>query len=243
LVNHILTKPDCDDEKNILNQLSQQFPNLLQKCLTSDHKMLLQQSFQAFANYNETHQLEAESVNALNGFIVTDSESEDPDEYIDLKDTFSEKAKAIIAKQRKTIQRRAQYLISKTVASRNYLKRKQSNCVKTIVKEFPTIGKEIEDYVRSCNVGADAWRRTGVLTFDGNIHVKSKATFGRIRDHLIKKFGRNFAYGTVVELCVARNKRRKSAECYKGLAVDVRIRGSCSSSIQMLIGVQHFMLV
>ena len=31
-------------------------------------------------------------------------------------------------------------------------------------------------------------------------------------------FGRNFAYGTVVELCVVRNKRRKSAERYKGLA-------------------------
>ena len=90
--------------------------------------------------------------------------------------------------------------------------------MKTIVKEFPTIGKEIEDYVRSCNVGADAWQRTGVLTFDGNLHVKSKAIFGRIRDHLIKKFGRNFAYGTVVELCVARNKRRNSAEHYKGLA-------------------------
>ena len=219
LVDHMLTKADCDDERGITNQLSQQFPKLLEKCLTSDHKMLLQQSYQAFTNYTNTHRHEAErSVDALNGFIVTGSESEDPDEYIGLKDAFSEKAKAIVAKQRKTIQRRAQYLISKTIASRNYLRKKQSDCVKTIVKEFPTIGREIEDFVKSCNVGADAWRRTGVLTFDGNIHVKSKATFGRIRDHLIKTFGRNFAYGTVVELCVARNKRRKSAERYKGLA-------------------------
>jgi len=84
---------------------------------------------------------------------VTDSESEDPDEYIVLKDAISEKAKAIITKQRKTIQ---QYLISKTVASQNYLKRKQSHQVKTIVNEFPTTGKEIEDYVGSCYVGADA---------------------------------------------------------------------------------------
>ena len=118
--------------------------------------------------------------------------------------------------------------------------------MKTIVKEFPTIGREIEDFVKSCNVGADAWRRTGVLTFDGNIRVKSKATFGRIRDHLIKTFGRNFAYGTVVELCVARNKRRNLLNVIKAWPkslVDVHERGSCSSLIPTLIGVQPFMLV
>ena len=102
--------------------------------------------------------------------------------------------------------------------SSSYRKRKQSDRVKTIVKDFPTIGKEIEDYMKSCNVGADTWHRTGVLTFDGNIRVKSKPTFKRIRDHLIKMFGRNFAYGIVVELCVVRNKRRKSADRYKRLA-------------------------
>ena len=53
-------------------------------------------------------------------------------------------------------------------------------------------------------MGADAWRRTGVLTFDGNLRVKHKATYGRVRQHLIKVFKRNFAYGTVVELCIAR---------------------------------------
>ena len=61
-------------------------------------------------------------MNALNGFLVTDSESEDPDEYIGLNDAFSEKAKAIIAKQRKTIQRRAQYLISKLLLAETTLR-------------------------------------------------------------------------------------------------------------------------
>jgi len=89
---------------------------------------------------------------------------------------------------------------------------------KTIIKQFPTIGKEIEDYVKSCNVGADAWRRTGVLTFDGNVRVKQKDTYCRVRQHLIKVFKRNFAYGTVEELCVARNRWRRSATRYKGLA-------------------------
>ena len=57
-----------------------------------------------------------------------------------------------------------------------------------------------------------------MLTFDGNVRIKSKATYGRICEHLMETFGRNFAYGTVVELCIARNKRRKSAKRYKGLA-------------------------
>ena len=109
-------------------------------------------------------------------------------------------------------------MISKSIANLNFLKKKNSPHTKTIIKEFPTIGKEIkenEEFVQSCNIGADAWRRTGVLTFDGNIRVKSKVTYGRIREHLMKVYGRNFAYGTVVELCVARNNRR-SALRYKG---------------------------
>ena len=62
-------------------------------------------------NYNENNQLEAErSVNALNGVIVTDLESENTDEYIGHKDALSEKVKTIITKQRKTIRRKAQKL-------------------------------------------------------------------------------------------------------------------------------------
>ena len=48
--------------------------------------------------------------------------------------------------------------------------------------------------------------------------VLNQTTYSRIREHLMKTFGRNFAYGTIVELCVARNKRRKSTKRYKGLA-------------------------
>ena len=81
-------------------------------------------------------------MNALNSFIATDSESDDPDQYIGLKE-MSEKTKAIITKKRKTIKRRSQYLISKAIASQNFLKKKQTCCVNTIVKDYPTIGKVI----------------------------------------------------------------------------------------------------
>ena len=87
-----------------------------------------------------------------------------------------------------------------------------------ITAEFPQIGKEIEQFVQDRSVGADAWRRTGVLTFDGRKEVKEKVTYLAIKKHLEQVYNRSFSYGTVIRLCVARNRRRKSAAHYKGLA-------------------------
>ena len=57
-----------------------------------------------------------------------------------------------------------------------------------------------------------------VLTFDGNAQVEKKVTFERIRQRFETTYKRKFSYGTVVQLCIARNKRRKSAMWYKGVA-------------------------
>ena len=89
---------------------------------------------------------------------------------------------------------------------------------KGIIKDFPDIGKTIEEFVKSCNIGADTWYRTGILTFDGNRNFKQKVTYERIRKHLQLHYGRHFSYGTVVQLCVARNHRHKFALRYKGVA-------------------------
>ena len=67
-------------------------------------------------------------------------------------------------------------------------------------------------------MGADAWRRTGVLTFDGNSKLKDKVTYKKIQKHLEDVYNRRFAFGTVVELCIPRNKRRRSSKRYKNLA-------------------------
>ena len=45
--------------------------------------------------------------------------------------------------------------------------------------------------------------------------LKKKATFSRTKEHLERVYQRKFGYGTVVQLCVARNM---SASRYKGLA-------------------------
>ena len=64
-----------------------------------------------------------------------------------------------------------------------------------MLKECPNIGKVIENYVEDHSVGANAWRRTGVLTFDGNVHLKQKVTFKRIQNILKILTRENFLLG------------------------------------------------
>ena len=150
--------------------------------------------------------------------MVTDSESDDPDSYCGMKNILSESGKRLIQKKHKTIHRRAQRLMSKTIAKRRFLSRRVSPRISRIEKECPNIGAVVEEFVQKGNVGADAWRRTGVLTFDGNVKLPQKVTYNRIKKHLEEVYNRHFSYGSVVELCVARNQRRRSAKRYKGLA-------------------------
>jgi len=98
------------------------------------------------------------------------------------------------------------------------LQRKSSQHLNSTVNKFPDVGEKIEEIVKSNNVGADAWRRTGVLTFDGNIKNTQKVTYEKIRKHLQNIYKCHFSYGSVVQLCVARNMRHKSAQRYKGIA-------------------------
>ena len=205
------------DEHLIANLIDDFFPVAMKSDFDDSDKSLIEQSYQAFKCDLPRRKLVDREAQALDGFIVTDSESEDPDQYLEL-DITSERAKALITKKRKQVRRRARYQKSKLIAQRNYLSRKPSTKTSGILKDFPNIGDEIEKYVQSCNVGADAWRRTGILTFDGNTKVKHKATYERIRQHLVDVYKRHFSFGTVVQLCVARNKRRQSAKRYKGVA-------------------------
>uniref|UniRef100_A0A1X7VJG4 Uncharacterized protein n=1 Tax=Amphimedon queenslandica TaxID=400682 RepID=A0A1X7VJG4_AMPQE len=123
-----------------------------------------------------------------------------------------------ISKQRMQIKRRAQREKLKMVAKQNFLRRNQSKIISKIEKMYPNIGNVIEDFVQQGNVGADAWRRTGVLTFDGNIKIPQKITYERIRKHLCEFYDRHFSHGSVVQLCIPRNKRHQSAKRYRGIA-------------------------
>ncbi len=175
---------------------------------------LLQQSHAAFVQIekDETPQRVREAA-ALNGEIVSESDTDNPDDYF-----HSDRVSAVLRKKVIAVRRKCQRDRAKAVAERNLLQRKRTKKVSGILADYPDIGKRIEEFVSERSVGADAWRRTGVLTFDGNKAVKQKVTYARIKEHLETIYNRKFAYGTVVQLCIARNRRRRSAARYKGVA-------------------------
>ena len=178
----------------------------------------LKQSHEAFRLDCDRRIIVDREANAINGQIVSDIESDDPEQYSEIHNLAHSKAKCLVAKKRKLFRRQERYMKSKQLAERNFLSRRVSQKVTGIIDSCPNIGEEIEKFVQDCSIGADAWRRTGVLTFDGNTKVNNKVTYERIRQHLMKIYNRNFSYGTVVQLCIARNIRRLSAKRYKGVA-------------------------
>ena len=173
--------------------------------LTANQLELVAQSHLAFMASCSTDYQQEKLARAINGEIVTDSESD----VNDITDIYKKKL---------SIQRRAQRCCKKLVTEKRYLSRKISKRTSKIIRDCPDIGETIEKFVEDNNIGADAWRRTGVLTFDGNVKVGKKVTYMRIKKYLEDVYQRSFAYGTVVELCIPRNKRRRSAKRYKGLA-------------------------
>ena len=98
------------------------------------------------------------------------------------------------------------------------LRKKDTKSTKTILHSYPDIGDVIERVVEESDIGAERWRRTGVYTFSGDIKNSKRMTFSKIQKKLEQHYGRTFSYGTVVQLCVPRNKRRISSKRYKGVA-------------------------
>ena len=76
----------------------------------------------------------------------------------------------------------------------------------------------MEKIVEEADVGADLWRRTGLYTFFGNPKKEKCLTFVKLQKALIEHYKCYFSYGTVVKLCVARNRRSKSSSRYKSAA-------------------------
>ena len=143
----------------------------------------------------------------INGEVVTDTDSDECD--ISSKTIKEKKIK---------LRRKIRRLKAQAIAESRFLSRKVTKKTSKLLKDFPNIGEIVEDFVRDHNVGADSWRRTGVLTFDGNVHIKEKVTYSKIQKHLESKLGRSVSYGTTVELCIPRNRRRRSAKRYQGVA-------------------------
>lgn len=209
-------------DENILEPMLEHFFETLPNLDISEHDLhMIQQARDAYQLKKSLHEKQDE---IDDGMIVSELESDDPEEFLLVRDPLDDAGKKLIMKKRAAIHTKAKREIKKKVAEKRFLMRRRSKKVGKILRECPDIGKTIEKYVEKCGVGADAWRRTGIYTFDGNTRQEKKVTFKRIQDHLESTYGRTFSHGTVVQLCVARNKRRKSAARYKGLAQVVQRR-------------------
>jgi hypothetical protein len=183
--------------------------------LHPDEEKVIEQSRQL---YLQQRRDETDEDDIVSDFDDEATDEATPEEWLAVDDPLSGKGKEIILRKLKCLKRQAQRAATKKIEAERFLKRRRSKRMGTILREFPNIGKDIESFVQSRGVGAEAWRRTGVLTFDGNRKVKQKVTFARIKDFLEEKYGREFSYGTVVQMCVARNRRRRSSMYYKGVA-------------------------
>ncbi|KAL9976977.1 hypothetical protein ACROYT_G014328 [Oculina patagonica] len=97
--------------------------------------------------------------------IVSDSDSDCVEEWNRVRDPLDEAGLQFIKKKRAAIRRKPTRELNKRVAEKRYFRRRRS---KRVGRIHPDIGQTIEDCIQKCGVGADMWRRTGVLTFDGN---------------------------------------------------------------------------
>ena len=161
----------------------------------------LQLSFEAFIADEELNSsFKLREARALNGVIVSDSEPDDTEKISQVKNVLDESKKEIVLKKRMSLKCAATRLKMKRVAQSKLLRRRISCKAKGIVKRFPDISERIEQFVRQNNVEADHWRRTGVLTFDGNAKNTQKVTYEKIRQRLGNHYKHKFSYDSFVSL-------------------------------------------
>ncbi len=167
--------------------------------------------------------------------IVTDSESDNPENWLPLrgKPLYTEEVKGKIKRQHAIFQRLRKRKIAKILSSKCLLWRKTPPRVSKTVRKYPDIGKVIENFARERRIGADSWRRTGLLTFSGNTKHGPKLTYRRIKAHLEERYGTKFGYGTVVQLCTVHNKRKLSSKRYWGAAQIVSRRARKGFNIKL----------
>lgn len=198
---------------DVLNQAFLDFTHFLPSSdVTVEEDKLIELSRQAF--------LISECKHLDQDIIHSESESDDPEDYTEVSGyCLNDPAlKRLVARKRKILKKKAKRQFHKEVAKRALLKRKVPARASKLLKKFPNLGKDIEEFVKDNRIGADAWRRTGVATFDGNLKRGPRVTYQRIKEHLEQKYKRTFSYGSVVQLSVVKNKRRKSAKRYWGAA-------------------------
>ena len=109
------------------------------------------------------------------------TESDNPEDWVQLHQakTMNKDMQEKVKKQRQIFKKYRKRLIAKEVTKRCLLRRRLPKRVSSTLLKYPDIGTDIEEYARENRVGADSWRRTGVLTFTENIRKGPKVTYNR----------------------------------------------------------------
>ena len=133
----------------------------------------VQQSREVYTlrKYEEDRQHEIE----IRNNVSESDESNSEEDTSTIESAFEARAKVLIKKKRESLRTKATRNAKRKIAEERLLKRSRSRKVSKVLQECPGIGKAIEDFVGVCGAGADAWRRTGVITFDGNKKMEKKA--------------------------------------------------------------------
>ena len=188
----------CEDE---FDKLLTAFVNNLSKFgLNEEELVRAKDSYEEFAAYQRRQPL------MIEGDPSEESDSEGVEAHEGEFTQWCENGKKRIEALRQSIKQNAKRKVAKEIANLSVLKRTIPKRASRIVKEHPIIGKDMGDFVKSKRVGADAWRCTGVLTFDGACCRGKKVTHRSIQHHLEEKYSCKISHGTVVQLCVIRSK-------------------------------------
>ena len=133
--------------------------------LTEEEQRKVEMSNQVYLEHKRYRAIHDESRLAI------DSDSANPDDWLtqDLEDQ--------VQKQRHLLRRKTKRITASKRAEQKLLQRKVPKAVSKVMTKFQNMGKDIEEFVRMRKVGADAWRRTGVLTSDGNSRTGPKVTY------------------------------------------------------------------
>ena len=149
VVSNFLARCDGEDKvEAIILQLDSYYSSILiSEMLDSEQRRLLQQSHDASVCDREGRlPLAWAQAAAVNGDIVTDSDSKDSEQYLGFESVTNETAKALILKKRRTLRRRAGHMKIKMFVEWNFLAWKQSRAVQGILKDNPDIERVIEDW-------------------------------------------------------------------------------------------------
>ena len=190
--------------------------------LSVEEERVIEQSRQAYLLSQRLQSIGGEDTGEE---IVSESDVSEG-QMLQVEDLLGERVRAIFNKKRSDVRRKGIREVKR---------------VSQVLRDCPGISQAIEDFVKACGAGPDAWWRTGALTFDGNKKIKQKATFKKITEHLEQKYNRSISYGSVVQLCVARNRRRRSAVRYVMLSREEHARDLTLNTIRMYTGVRPIM--